>query len=228
MSHRPPKKKKESAAAKHPVVDLRQQESEPMPSAEERLWLFWDKYGNTLMTLSLVLVGVVLAVQGYMMWEKYEVEQMQIAYQEISSEEDQITFAMTHEDEPLAGMVFLELADKAYNEKDYTAAAKYYEEATEALGDNPLGARAALGRAIVFINEGDLKDAKIILNALLQNKATLNVYRAGATYQLAALAAEEGDVGQATALIHQVESIPFNGIWAYKAEILKKNLPETH
>lgn len=226
MSYRPPKKKDEFPTDKGPVIDLRKEASEPLPTAEERLWLFWNNYGNKVMVAALLLVGSILAAQGYQLWEKKEVEKMQVAYQNVGSQEDQISFALTYENKPLAGVVFLELADKAYNDKDYSSAGRYYEEAAEALGDHPLGARAALGSAIIFMHQKDAQSARKILNALLQNKNTLNAYRAAATYQLATLAAEEEKIGQALALIHQVEEIPFNGIWAYKARVLKQNLPE--
>jgi len=120
----------------------------------------------------------------------------------------------------LAGMVWLEAADKAYQDKDYAKAQEYYEKAKVSLAHTMIGTRPVMGEAMAAIRQADIDKGGSLLKKIARDTATLDTFRAEAAYVLALLAIDANQEHEAKMWVELVNSLPYAGIWKYKAELL--------
>ena len=196
-------------------------------SFEDRLHLFWKNNGTAVLTL-VVLVLLGIAAKGG--WD-YLAAQKELGIEKeyaAAATPDQLkAFAAAHADHALAGIALLRVADEAYAAAKPADALAAYEKAIPALNDNPLAARARLGRALAKIGAGKPADGTADLKQLAADAGLNKGLRSEAAYHLASLAADGGnaaDVRKYVDQLMQLDPTP-EKTWAKRAVSLLANLP---
>ncbi|MDR0418001.1 MAG: hypothetical protein LBH08_01015 [Puniceicoccales bacterium] len=93
---------------------------------------------------------------------------MKAAYWQAVQSENKECFAQKYVSNPLGGSIYLELGDKAYKEKEYEKAAKYYHLARIGLGKSIFGGRAAIGESISQMHAGFIQEGEEGLKKIME------------------------------------------------------------
>src|SRR5580704_4557797 len=102
-------------------------------SIESFLFDLWYRYRQYIIGGIGGVLLLVIGVQAVKLYYNYQVTQLQQAFLEAVGSEKELQFAAENADEPLAGFVFLNEADKVYREKQYAQAEDFYGQAMVAL-----------------------------------------------------------------------------------------------
>jgi hypothetical protein len=192
-------------------------------SFEERCWFFLREHSRYLTyTLGFLLIaGVIVAVT---LWVKdFYGQHVQKRFAALQSQEAKVSFAEHHTSHPLAGICFLESADTAYQAKDYSQAAKYYEQAQAGLKHTVFGGRAALGKAMSLLSSGDKEEGRIALLSTATDMHYPQSIRAEAFYLSAILNIDRGKPHKAKQLLQYLVDGDYGEVWKGQAEELAKN-----
>jgi len=195
-------------------------------SVESFLFDLWYRYRRYVIWCIVGVLLIVIGVQLVKLYYNYQVAQLQEEFLEAVGSEKELQFATDNANEPLAGFVFLNEADKVYQDKQYVQAKDFYEKATIALQGTLFEGRALLGSAFSSIFSGELEKGKGLLEKLASNPKTAQSYRAQAWYQLTLLALQEKNFTEAQEYISNIAGISLGGIWIKKAMTLDTVFPE--
>jgi hypothetical protein len=193
---------------------------------EDALFLFWrrnrDKIQLTLLALLLIAVGAL----GFKAFQRKQLEKTQAAYLAAVESGETAAFAQKYSSSPLAGLVLLQSADKAFEQEDFTQAIANYTEASAALKGTVIEGRAQLGVAIANIYAGNNDQGKSLLSSIAQNPKLLNSDRAEAAYHLAIIELNAGEIEAAGKQLTAIETLDDSGFWGQKANLLRKASPQ--
>lgn len=191
-------------------------ESYLAPSFEDRVQMFWESHGRTVIT-GLVLVGVFFAARSaFGLYVEHRENAVRAAYAGANDASSLKAFALAHPSAPLAGAAWLRIADEAYAAGDYAVAASAYASAAPLLKAEPLGARARLGESIALLLAGDASAASV-MEKLAGDTALPAVIRAESAYHLAVLARDAADSEAVARWVALTLSVDTSGLWAQRA-----------
>ncbi|MDR2806551.1 MAG: hypothetical protein LBB11_00105 [Puniceicoccales bacterium] len=191
---------------------------------DDKLWMFYSKHARALMSiavLALVLSGIAIAIViGYHVSEK----RMKSAYLEAIHGGNREDFARKYCSTPLGGTVFLELADAAYQRKEYQQAADHYQRAAAGLGKNIFGGRAAIGEGTALLHLGLTSEGEALLSKVAEEQAYPLLIRGHGLWLLGSSIYERGDQNRAKAVLHKLANSNFPDCWKDKAKILLQEI----
>ncbi|MCC5807654.1 MAG: tetratricopeptide repeat protein [Opitutales bacterium] len=221
------KQKKSQDPVEKAILEAQNKESELPPDAdvEERFNEFWKKNGFGIFVGIALGAVLVLGFQISAYVSAQRESNIQTAYLALETPAERAAFAEEHSRHPLAGMAWLELADAAYDEGDYSAALDSFERAARALEGTPVGGRARLGAAMSELMLDRREDAKVALNVIASDGRLLVGTRAEAAYHLAVIHWEDENLSameESLDLIHDLEGA---SLWAFRANVLRQRVP---
>ncbi|MBL9199044.1 MAG: tetratricopeptide repeat protein [Opitutaceae bacterium] len=202
-------------------------DASPAPTLEDRLQSLWEKNRNAIIGACVLVLAVIV---GKGIWERMERskhEEIGKAYGAAATSDQLRTFSAAHASHPLGGIAHLRLADEAYAAGKFTDAIAGYDKAVVILADNPLGARARLGRATAKAQAGKAAEATTELKAIADDTKLPKAVRGEAAYHLTGLAVEAGNATEAQKfvdLLTQLDPDPRNP-WTGRAMMLRATLP---
>lgn len=191
------------------------------PGFEVFVHAFWIKNrGFILMLCVIVLLGIV-GREGWQYFSSMREQSLQQEYAQISENPEKlVSFADANSGHPLAGVAYLQVADRKFEAADYAKAATYYSKAAGSLKNEALAGRAKLGSAMCLISSGDTVGGEAALKAVGADQTISNAARAEATYHLASMALEAGRSEDVAKFVAEITKIDLGGPWAQRATML--------
>jgi hypothetical protein len=195
------------------------------PGFEGNVQALWDKNKNFILLLcALILLGIIVR-EGWQYFSEMREKSRQEDYARASDKPDQlIAFAESNAGHPLAGVAYLQVADRKFEAGDYKDASALYTKAASNLKNEALLGRAKLGSAVSLVESGDASGGESALKAVGADTSLPKAVRAEATYHLAAIASEAGRTDEAKKLVDDVTKIDLGGPWAQRATMLLSTL----
>lgn len=193
---------------------------------EDKLWMLWQRYSRHLVLVLVLIVFGLLGFQGISWYKTWQIEKLQNEYRDARTENRELAFAEANIKDPLAGTVFVLLADQFVQEGKYEEALIHYKKALKSLQHTPVGDRIQLGIAMVTFTKGDKEAGKDLLKKLVNNQEYLGAIRGEAAYQSILINLQEKDYSTAKDFLTVISHIPNTNIWAQKATILQESTPE--
>jgi predicted negative regulator of RcsB-dependent stress response len=194
---------------------------------EDKLQLFWRR--NSTMIVAVCIV-VAVAIIGFGLWERHEAgveSDTEAAYAKASTPEALKAFALANPEHSLAGVAYLRLADEAFAAGKTADALTNYEKAAKIFKDGPLAARTKLGLAVTKVVGGKAAEGTTELKQLAEDSNQFKGIRAEATYHLASLAAEAGNVADVQKYFELIMQVDPSSPWAQRAMLLRAEFPVT-
>jgi hypothetical protein len=195
------------------------------PGFEVTLHAFWNKNrGFILLLCGIILVGII-GREGWQYFSTMREKNLQEEYAQISDKPDRLAaFAETNSGHPLAGVAYLQIADRKFEAADFKEAVTFYTKAAGSLKNESLLGRAKLGSAISQVSSGDSTGGEAALKAISAEQTLPKAVRAEATYHLASLAYEAGKPDEVRKLVDDITKIDLGGPWSQRATMLLSNL----
>ncbi|PTX91581.1 tetratricopeptide repeat protein [Opitutus sp. ER46] len=189
----------------------------PALSFEEQMSRFWQKNRTMILVLCAVILVAIVGrdVWGYV--QRAGERKVEAAFVASNTPEKQRAFIAEHPKHTLAAVAEVQLADEAYKAGKSADAVAGYDRAIAILKQDPLAARAQLGRALAQVQGGKVVEAIAGLKALADDAAQLKAVRTEAAYNLASLAAEAGNAADVQKYIDQLNQIDPASVWARRA-----------
>lgn len=192
---------------------------------EDRLRIFWQKNGKSVIALVVIVLIAILAKGA---WD-YRAAQKEVSLQQdyaaASTPEKLKAFANAHPGHVLAGVARLQLADADYAAGKSTEAIYGYEDVLTTLKTGPLASRARLGLAMSRIQGGKAAEGEAALKQIASDTAETKAIRVEASYQLASLASVAGKADDVKKYSDQVMAIDPTSPWLQRALALRMSLP---
>ncbi len=198
-------------------------EQEDTISTEERAQELWDRYKNPVIAgVGLVFLAIVF-MQGIRWMRTAAENQTQAAYQSALAEDSLAAFGEKHEAHTLGGVAHLKLANEAFAEEDFAAAAELYKKAAKGMTGTPLQARAQIGEGVSLIRAGEtVAPAGLeILEKVASNEDAAAGIRAEALYHLAIHALAQGDEAGYNQLVSRIENLEGGEDWLNRANAIR-------
>ena len=192
---------------------------------EDRLRIFWQKNGKSVITLLIVVLVAIVAKGGWEYLQAQKEQDLQHEYAAAGTPEKLKTFAAAHAGHSLAGIAGLRLADDAYAAGKSADAISGYEEALTALKAGPLASRAKLGLAMAKLQAGKTADGEAALKQLAADTAETKGVRVEASYHLASLASTAGKADDVKKYSEQILQLDPNSPWTQRVFMLRASLP---
>lgn len=189
-------------------------------SFEGRVHDLWSKYRSYIQIGIITLIAAVIGVQAVKIFQDYQVSRLQKQFLIAKTEGKEEDFAMKYPREPLAGLVWLNMGDKSFEEKDFQNALIYYTNAQKAFKETAIKGRARIGAAMANLMNNNSAQGISELIAIANDKSIKEVLRAEAFYQLAVLALEKDNVSESVNYLKKISALPNSGFWAQKATFL--------
>ncbi len=191
---------------------------------EDQLAVLWE---NNKKFIIYSIVGIFAAFGIYQI-SLFMGKQAQLSLQEDYASADdsasKLAFAEAEAGKPLGGFAFKQLADEAYEAKEFGKAADYYERAAasamEAIRD-----AALMGQAMSLLQDGRTADAEAALQTIVANESAGNL--AEARFRLASLAVDSENYDAARTYIQDLQGnvTQESFYWLQKAMVLQSKLP---
>jgi len=115
----------------------------------------------------------------------------------------------------LGGFAELELANRAYEDSEYSVALEFYTAAEKALGNSPLKDKARIGIAFARY-QIDSEDGLSALENLFADTKILESVRAEAGYVLLVDAKSKGDEAKVKAFAESINALDNAGSWKFR------------
>lgn len=195
------------------------------PTLEDKLLIFWEKNGRTVIALLVIVAVAIVARWGFALFAENRERAVAADYSAASDSTALKSFADAHPSAALAGVAHLRLADEAYVAGKFSAAQADYDAAAKVLAGQPLGDRARLGSALSQLQAGDGAGAKSALEGLAGNTSFPRTLRGEAAFHLAMLARDAGQIADAHKWVELVLSVDPSGLWAQRSMQLRSSLP---
>lgn len=193
---------------------------------EERMWLFWNRNKQAIVTGIAATFIAIFGVYGYQEYLRGKLEATQQAYMNATTPEEKTEFAKQHSENILAGIATLQLADEAYQAEDYARAAELYEQAIKTLDTQTAGPRAKLGLGVSLAKQGENDRAIQTLESLLDDPESIAAIKAEAAYHLAVLSLGDEDYETARHKLEYITSLDGQRFWNERARMLQIMLPK--
>jgi hypothetical protein len=194
---------------------------------EDRLRIFWQKNGRTVLALLVVALVAIVAKGGWDYMESNKEHDLQQAYAAATTHDQLQAFAAAHPDHVLAGIARLRIADEAYATGKSADAIAGYEQAIAVLKSGPLTSRAKLGLAMAKLQAGKTADGTAALQQLANDTSEARGTRVEASYQLASLASAAGQPDDVRRYSQQIMQLDPNSPWTQRVFMLQATLPAT-
>lgn len=195
------------------------------PSFEDKMLIFWEKNGRTVIAILVIVALAIIARWGFAMFAESRERAIAAEYAAAKDDAARRAFAQSHPTAPLAGVSLLGLADAAYAAGDFSAAQADYDAAAKILPATALGDRARLGSGLSKLQAGDAAGAKSILESLANDPAFTRSLRGEAGFHLAVMARDAGQIADANKWVEQVLATDPSGLWAQRSMMLRSSLP---
>ncbi|MGJ8639679.1 MAG: hypothetical protein ACSHYA_09825 [Opitutaceae bacterium] len=191
-------------------------------SIEDRISMYWMENKGFISACVTVLALLIIAFNGMKMYKDHAVQQLQDAYSEAEAAGTLGNFAKANPNKALGGIAALATADEAYEAEDFATALEFYSIAKEALADNLLAGRAALGQAFASYNSGKQDEALTMLSSIIADSSLPESARAEAIYHLAIEADVAGNTEQFDSLFAQIVEMPLASSWSQRLGLYKQ------
>lgn len=195
------------------------------PSFEDRVRIFWERHGNTVISAIVLIVIFFAARSLFGIYADHRENQIRAAYAEAGDDIAALrSFAAANPAAPLAGVALARVGDDAYQAGDYAAAAAAYAQAAPLLATDPVGARVRMGQAISLLKAED-PGAKALLENMANDTTFAPPLRAEAAYHLGVIAQQAGQTQEASNFFSLAVSVDTSGLWAQRASRMMERLP---
>lgn len=195
---------------------------------EANVHAFWARNRGSIYLLCGAILVVIVAREGWQYFSTMRENHLQQEYAQISDKPDKlVAFADANSGHPLAGVAYLQVADRKFEASDYKGATTYYDKAAGSLKNQALLGRAKLGSAFSQLSGGDTTGGESALKSVSENQALPKAIRAEAAYHLASLALEAGKPDDVKKLVEDISKIDLGGPWSQRATMLLANLQST-
>ncbi len=191
-------------------------------SIEDRISMYWMENKGFISACVTVLALLIIGFNGMRMYKAHAEQQLQADYAEATTAGTLAEFAKANPGKALGGLAALTAADEAYAAEDYTTAVDLYTIAKDALVDNILAGRAALGQAFASYNAGNEDAALQMLNAMIANSSLPESARAEAAYHLAIDADVAGKSEVFDSLVAQINEMSMAGPWQQRLAVYEQ------
>lgn len=198
----------------------------PDADVEERFNDFMKRNGAAIFAAIALGGAAVLGYQIYQYMGERAVAGAQEAFQTAETAEERLVFAESNRRFQLAGVAFLDLADDAFQARDYATAAGHYASAQEVLEPGPFRGRAKLGEGLSRLLDGDQAGGRELLQAVASDVNLLDQVRGEAAYHLAVSAWEAQEFSQVRSALDTVLGLSNPGFWRDQALDLESRIPE--
>lgn len=197
----------------------------PALSSEEKLIIWWnDQKPKILGVLGLIILAII-AYQVLGIIQKQKITSLQSAYQSAVNDPVALkTFASENDGTNLAGLAWLELADRAYQKEEYSTAATLYHNAAKSLQEANILSRAKLGHAVSLSQDNNKSESISVFQSIIDNESYTANARGQAAYKLILIAVEAKDKSLADQSFEKLKNLPNNTIWMSQAERLLNRL----
>ena len=195
---------------------------------EDRLRIFWQKNGKSVLALVVLAVIAILAKGAWDYRAAQKEGELQQAYAAATTPEQLKAFANAHPGHVLAGVARLRLADDDYAAGKSSEAIYGYEDVIPTLPAGPLASRAKLGLAMAKLQGGKAAEGEAALKQLASDTTEMKGVRVEANYQLASLASVAGksdDVRKYSDQVTLLEAGNPNSPWLQRALMLRASQP---
>jgi predicted negative regulator of RcsB-dependent stress response len=182
-------------------------------SIEDRISMYWMENKAFLTGCITVLALLIIGFNGMRMYKNHAEAKLQSDYAEAQANDTLASFAKANSNKDLGGLAALTTADDAYRADDFATALEFYGIAADALSDNILAGRAALGQAFALYRSGSETEGLAKLNAIAANSSLPESARAEAAYHLAIEADVAGRSDEFDSYASQVNDMAFAGQW---------------
>ena len=190
---------------------------------EDRVWLFWKRNKNFIITLIVIVFAVIVGKHAWLSYTASRDSALAAEFSAAGTFEAREAFAKSNSGTPAAGVALLENADSLYSEGKFAEAAEVYKSAASSLKGDVFYGRAMLGEAVCVLKSGKAAEAEQLLQKIAADPEALT-YSAEAAYHLGALAFSQGKLADAEKYFDLVKSNPSAGQWAFKADIFKSRI----
>lgn len=215
----------QSKAAPPAAADERNVVEEDLGSTllpmDEQLRQWWDANQKQMLVLAGVVLAVIAVWQGFRMYRQAYEAGLQETFQTLETDAAKLAFAREHPAHNLGGVAFLDLADQAFGEDDFSTAADYYGNAVDALDPSPIRDRARVGHAMALLKSGKRNDAVNLLEGIAGDTNAANAARAEAAYHRAMLALEDGDPRTFEQYAELIAALPYAQGWTSRLEAFR-------
>jgi predicted negative regulator of RcsB-dependent stress response len=192
---------------------------------EDRLRIFWQKNGKSVIALVVVVVLAILAKGAWDYRSAQKEVELGREFSAATTPAQLKAFANAHPGHVLAGVARLQLADADYAAGNSTEAIYGYEDAASALKSTPLASRAKLGLAMAQLQGGKAAEGEAGLKQLAGDATETKAIRVEAAYQLASLASVAGRSDDVRTYSAQVIAIDPTSPWLQRVLMLRASQP---
>jgi predicted negative regulator of RcsB-dependent stress response len=193
---------------------------------EVEVHAFWQRNRSYILLACLAGLLAIAGREGVQYFSASHEKSVQDDYARAAEKpETLLGFADANSNHALAGVAYLQVADRKFEAADYAQAATLYAKAATSLKNEALLGRARLGAAISQLNGGDRTAAEAALKAIGSDTTLHKSIRAEATYHLASLALEAGRTDEVRKLVEDITKVDLAGAWAQRGTMLLANLP---
>ena len=191
---------------------------------DDQLVVFWNRYKNQVVLLLLVALATIVGVQVAKWWSAKSMGDRSAAYSIATTEAEKEAFADKNSRRNIGGAAYLELADMAYSDGEFSKAAGLYEKAFQALDLILLKQRSHLGLALANLQAGNTEDAVESLQAAANNGDYLDAAKAEALYHLSVIEWEKANFASMLDYHDQIDRLGNPGLWQSKAQALQRTV----
>ena len=195
---------------------------------EPTLHNFWTKNRGFIFVVCVIVLVGIIGREGWQYFAAAREKSIQQDYAQVADKPDRlVAFAEANPGHPLAGIAYLQVADRKFEAADFKEASAMYTKASGSLKNEALLGRAKLGAAISLISSGDLAGGESALKAVSSDGSLSKTARAEASYHLASLASDAGRAEDVRKYVEEVTKNDLGGSWAQRATMLLANLPSS-
>jgi hypothetical protein len=195
------------------------------PGLEVTLDRFWKKNSGLIIAVCVAILAAIVGKEGYDWYRRGQEAELGREFKEATTPDKLKSFAAAHPDHELAGLANLSLADDAYQSKKYVEAATSYQRAADVLKTGPFAARAQLGVAVSKLQGGQAAEGLEKLKQIANDTAQPAGVRSEAAYHVAMVAAEAGQVDEASKFADLASTVGPQSMWSQMASALRATLP---
>lgn len=193
---------------------------------EDQLLVYWNRHKNQIVLSVGAAIILIIGFQLSNWWSAKSVADRGQAYAEASDDAQKEAFADSHSSTDLGGAAYLELADNAYTEGEFSSAASFYEKAYNAFDMIEFKQRAHLGLAMSRLLAGEEGNATKDLQAIADNAEYPDAARGEALYQLSVIDWQNGDFQSMLQHQDRIDGLANASNWQGKALQLQSSIPE--
>lgn len=190
----------------------------------DQVWFWFLQHTRFLARVGIAFVVIACASVAFITWNHIAQRATQRAFNEAITSGKVEDFAQRYGTNKLGGLAFLEVGNQAYEVGNYEKAVDAYGHAKQVLGEDSLGGKAALGKAVSQIHLGKINAAEKLLNKIASTHGYGHFIRGRALALLALGSWSRKDIPQARMYLDRLESGEFGHQWSEQAQILSKEI----